>query len=92
MPWPLQVRVDLGMEPQTVRLSIQDDGRGGADLHKGSGLIGLKDRVEALGGTIEIISPPDAGTSLLVDIPAESPTEGGLCREGDGGWNDAADQ
>jgi signal transduction histidine kinase len=71
-----EVRVDLATEHQTVRLSIQDDGQGGADLHKGSGLVGLKDRIEALGGTIEITSPPEAGTSLFVNIPVEPPQTG----------------
>jgi signal transduction histidine kinase len=74
-----EVRVDLVREHQTVRLSIQDDGQGGADLHKGSGLVGLKDRIEALGGTIEISSPPGAGTSLFVNIPIEpAPLENGI--------------
>jgi signal transduction histidine kinase len=64
-----EVRVDLVTEHQAVRLSIKDDGKGGADLHKGSGLVGLKDRIEALEGTIEITSPPGAGTCLSVNIP-----------------------
>jgi signal transduction histidine kinase len=50
-------------------LSIQDDGIGGADIRKGSGLIGLKDRVEALGGHMQIMSPPDGGTALHIAIP-----------------------
>jgi signal transduction histidine kinase len=40
-----------------------------ADLRGGSGLIGLKDRVEALGGTIDVVSPPGSGTRLDVEIP-----------------------
>jgi signal transduction histidine kinase len=70
-----EVRVDLVMEHRTVRLSIHDDGRGGAELAGGSGLVGLKDRVEALGGSIEVVSPAGSGTSVLVEIPleAESP-------------------
>ncbi|GLY91729.1 GAF domain-containing protein [Actinoallomurus iriomotensis] len=66
-----EVRVGLSLENGTVRLSVRDDGRGGADLTRGSGLVGLKDRVEALGGTIEIISPPGDGTSVLAAIPVE---------------------
>jgi PAS domain S-box-containing protein len=54
-------------------LSISDDGIGGADLGKGSGLIGLRDRVEALGGRMRIVSPIGSGTSLDVTIPLESP-------------------
>jgi signal transduction histidine kinase len=68
-----EARVDLMVENRTVRLSIHDDGRGGANVGGGSGLVGLKDRVEALGGEIEVVSPPGAGTSVLVQIPVESP-------------------
>jgi signal transduction histidine kinase len=66
-----EARVGLVVEHRSVRLSIHDDGRGGAALAGGSGLVGLKDRVEALGGTIEVISPVGAGTSVLVVIPVE---------------------
>jgi signal transduction histidine kinase/PAS domain-containing protein len=52
-------------------LSIRDDGRGGADPRRGSGLIGLTDRVDALGGTIEVASPSGEGTTLLVTLPIE---------------------
>ena len=52
-------------------LSISDDGIGGADPSRGSGLIGLKDRVEALGGTISVLSPPGRGTALHVQLPAD---------------------
>ena len=51
---------------------IRDDGIGGAARGKGSGLTGLVDRVEALGGTMTIQSQPGSGTLLLVDIPIES--------------------
>jgi signal transduction histidine kinase len=57
--------------PRFVQLSIRDDGVGAADPAHGSGLIGLRDRVEAFGGTIEIASAEGAGTSLLVTIPIE---------------------
>ncbi len=56
-----------------VRLSISDDGVGGADLAGGSGLIGLKDRVEAAGGTLTVQSPPGEGTHLTVDLPVAAP-------------------
>ena len=52
-------------------LSISDDGVGGADPNRGSGIIGLKDRVEALGGTISVLSPPGHGTALHVQLPAD---------------------
>ncbi|WP_345466315.1 sensor histidine kinase [Actinoallomurus oryzae] len=71
-----EARVDLAVDDQTVRLSVRDDGRGGADLRKGSGLIGLKDRIEALSGNLRIVSPPGAGTSLFVDIPVNPPQSG----------------
>jgi signal transduction histidine kinase len=65
------VNVDLRVEDGMVRLSIEDDGIGGADPRAGSGLIGLRDRVGALGGTSQIISPTGQGTSLHVGIPIE---------------------
>ncbi|MFD9667878.1 DUF4118 domain-containing protein [Rhodococcus sp. NPDC059968] len=61
----VRVRTDGG----NLELSIRDDGVGGADPAKGSGLTGLRDRVEALGGQIEIASHAGNGTSLLVTIP-----------------------
>ena len=65
------VRVSLAEEDARVRLSIDDDGVGGATPGQGSGLTGLRDRIEALGGTIEVTSPPGQGTTLRVDIPLE---------------------
>jgi signal transduction histidine kinase len=53
-----------------LTLSIRDDGIGGADPGRGSGIIGLKDRVEALGGTLSVLSPPGHGTTLHVQLPA----------------------
>jgi signal transduction histidine kinase len=53
-------------------LSIRDDGRGGADARCGSGLIGLADRVDALGGTIDVVSPIGEGTRLHVRLPIEN--------------------
>jgi len=52
-------------------LSIRDDGRGGADPARGSGLIGLTDRVDALAGTIQVASPAGGGTTLLITLPIE---------------------
>ena len=54
-------------------LVIQHDGVGGADPGRASGLIGLVDRVEALGGHIEVTSPPAEGTRLRVRIPVSAP-------------------
>jgi signal transduction histidine kinase len=62
-------KVEVEAVEDNVCLSIWDDGRGGADPARGSGLIGLKDRVEAQGGTISVVSPPDEGTRLHVSLP-----------------------
>jgi signal transduction histidine kinase len=48
---------------------VRDDGRGGADLTGGAGLVGIKDRAEALGGRLYPDSPPDGGTVLRADFP-----------------------
>jgi signal transduction histidine kinase len=52
-----------------LRVAVRDDGRGGADTHGGSGLVGLKARVEALGGRLWLHSPPGAGTTLRAELP-----------------------
>ncbi|MGZ5394909.1 MAG: histidine kinase, partial [Mycobacterium sp.] len=52
-------------------ITISDDGVGGAVTGNGSGLIGLKDRVEAVSGRLEIASPAGAGTTLEVAIPLD---------------------
>jgi signal transduction histidine kinase len=61
--------VDLTAGDSAVRLVIRDDGIGGADLMQGSGLTGLTDRVEAVGGTLTVTSPQGGGTLLLAEIP-----------------------
>ena len=63
-----RVWVTLRVENETLRLSIRDDGAGGADPARGSGLIGLADRVGALQGRIEIESPPGGGTRIDVGL------------------------
>jgi len=68
-----EVRVSVEADGTNVCLSITDDGIGGADSRKGSGLIGLIDRVEALGGKLRISSVARSGTSLLATIPFERP-------------------
>jgi signal transduction histidine kinase len=65
--------VDLGVRDGTLHVSIRDDGVGGADPSHGSGLLGLIDRVEALGGTIAVTSPPGQGTSIVLELPVEAP-------------------
>jgi signal transduction histidine kinase len=63
--------VDLGVNGTTLRLSIADDGDGGADPARGSGIIGLIDRVDALGGKLTLRSPLGEGTSLVIELPLE---------------------
>jgi signal transduction histidine kinase len=63
--------VELAVTDMTLRLSIRDDGDGGADPARGSGIIGLIDRVDALGGKMTLHSPPGDGTSLVIELPAK---------------------
>ncbi len=65
------VHVTVEARDGVLELSIHDDGSGGADPTRGSGLIGLADRVDALGGTIEVASPVGQGTTLLITLPIE---------------------
>jgi signal transduction histidine kinase len=60
-----------------LQISVQDDGIGGAETSNGSGLIGLKDRVESLGGNLRLRSPRGRGTSLHVTIPLNADTDRG---------------
>jgi signal transduction histidine kinase len=62
------VRLKIGVEDETVRIHVFDDGTGGADF-SGSGLIGIRDRVEAFGGHLELTCPVGEGTSLAVGLP-----------------------
>jgi signal transduction histidine kinase len=62
------VQVELDTPDTVVRLAIRDDGIGGADPARGSGLTGLRDRIEALGGTLDVTSPAGGGTTLLIEI------------------------
>jgi signal transduction histidine kinase len=64
-----QVAVHALVEDGNLQLSIRDDGIGGADGNKGSGLIGLRDRIEALGGQFQMMSPTGNGTTFDVTIP-----------------------
>jgi signal transduction histidine kinase len=57
-----------------LQVLVRDDGRGGADFGRGSGLAGLKDRIEALGGRISLASSPGAGTTLQIALPLAGPT------------------
>jgi signal transduction histidine kinase len=61
--------VTVAAADDVLRVRVSDDGRGGADFAGSSGLAGLKDRVEALGGRITLHSPPDAGTTVEITLP-----------------------
>ena len=65
------VHVEVAAEEGVVLLEIRDDGIGGADLDEGSGLLGLSDRIEVLGGTLRVISPAGNGTTVLVEVPLD---------------------
>ena len=65
------VEMSLATRDGSLLLSIRDDGVGGADPARGSGLAGLTDRVEALGGSIRLHSAAGAGTHITVDLPLE---------------------
>ena len=66
------VNVELDAHDAILQLAIRDDGIGGADLSQGSGLVGVSDRIEALGGTLQVTSPAGNGTTLLIEVPLES--------------------
>ena len=63
------VTVERREADDVLRLTISDDGIGGAGFDRGTGLLGLRDRVEALGGRIGLESPRGLGTTLTVDLP-----------------------
>jgi signal transduction histidine kinase len=64
-----RVDVAIGEHPGQLSLSITDDGRGGADPSRGTGLRGLRQRVESVDGTWLIVSPPGGPTTILVTLP-----------------------
>jgi GAF domain-containing protein len=70
-----RVWVSLRVEDDMLLLSIRDDGVGGADSNRGSGLTGLRDRIEALEGRIQIESPSGSGTLIEVEIPIARPAD-----------------
>jgi signal transduction histidine kinase len=65
------VHVAVDARDCVLRVTVRDDGLGGADPARGSGLVGLKDRAEAMGGTMALHSPHGAGTSLHVEVPLD---------------------
>jgi signal transduction histidine kinase len=84
----IQVTEDDGI----LHLHVRDNGHGGADFTQGSGLLGLKDRAEALGGTLRLHSPPGEGTTLDITLPIDDPSGPGRPRgPEDAGRGPAAD-
>jgi signal transduction histidine kinase len=63
------VRVEVAARDGALQVSVRDDGIGGADFADGSGLVGLRDRVEALGGALSLRSPRGEGTSVDIELP-----------------------
>ncbi len=70
------VTVIVEADVAVLRADICDNGVGGADFAGGTGLLGLKDRIEALGGQIDVHSPRGAGTSLRVELPLATASTG----------------
>jgi signal transduction histidine kinase len=68
------VTIDVGATDELLRVRVSDDGRGGAAFGGGSGLVGLKDRVEALGGRFSMQTAPDAGTTVHAELPLNRPS------------------
>ncbi|MGH2527631.1 MAG: sensor histidine kinase [Actinomycetota bacterium] len=64
-----KAEIRLARRNGLLAITVDDDGVGGADPSRGSGLLGLRDRVAALGGSLEISSPPGGGTRVVADIP-----------------------
>jgi signal transduction histidine kinase len=65
--------IQVTAHDRNLHLRIHDDGRGGADFGQGGGLLGLRDRAEALGGRLRLHSPPGAGTTLDITLPLNQP-------------------
>ena len=69
------VKVSAEASDGRLRVRVRDDGIGGADPVRGSGLLGLKDRIEALGGTFSVHSPVDGGTTVTCELPVTAGSE-----------------
>jgi signal transduction histidine kinase len=69
-----QVQVEVEVRDRALCIAVGDDGVGGADAGRGSGLLGLKDRAEAIGGTISLESHQGVGTSLIAELPLDNST------------------
>jgi signal transduction histidine kinase len=71
-----EARIRVARREDTVVIEVSDDGVGGAESANGSGLRGLADRVEALGGRLRVTSPAGAGTALTAEMPCGRSTAG----------------
>jgi signal transduction histidine kinase len=65
----VEVEIDTTRADTVLRVQVHDDGRGGAHFTGGTGLLGLKDRVETLGGRLTLHSGPGPGTAVLAEFP-----------------------
>jgi signal transduction histidine kinase len=79
------VHVAIDARDRILQLAIRDDGIGGADIGQGSGLVGLRDRIESLGGQMQITSRIGSGTTLRIEIPVESQSGAGAPEPAPGG-------
>jgi signal transduction histidine kinase len=69
-----RVEVEVEVHERTLRVTVHDNGAGGAQPDQGSGLLGLKDRAEAIGGTLSLESGRGVGTSLVAELPLDGST------------------
>jgi signal transduction histidine kinase len=65
--------IDVSVGDGVLHVRVRDNGRGGANFTRGTGLVGLKDRAEALGGRLRLDSAPGAGTTLEITLPLGEP-------------------
>jgi signal transduction histidine kinase len=73
------IEVDVAVHDGTLVVRVCDDGAGGVDETRGSGILGLRDRVEALGGTLTVASPPSGGTVIQAGLPVGAPEPDANC-------------
>jgi signal transduction histidine kinase len=66
------VDIEVSIGDGVLHVRVRDNGRGGANFDEGTGLVGLKDRAEALGGRLRLDSPPGAGTTLEITLPLDA--------------------
>jgi signal transduction histidine kinase len=64
-----RARVTVHRDGAVLRCEVSDDGRGAADTSGGTGILGLRDRAEAAGGTLSLVSPPGRGTVVSAVLP-----------------------